>query len=67
MKNLTIKENQPAIYITNLGKYTEGKHVGQWLNVPATQDQFNQALKISVLMVYSMKSIFNRLGKYRRH
>lgn len=41
MKNLTIKENQPAIYITNLGKYTEGKHVGQWLNVPATQDQFN--------------------------
>lgn len=45
MKNLTINENQPAIYITNLGKYTEGEHVGQWLNVPATKDQFNQALK----------------------
>lgn len=45
MKNLTIKENQPAIYITNLGKYTEGELVGQWLNVPATKEQFNVALK----------------------
>ena len=58
MENLTIKENQPAIYITNLGKYTEGVHVGQWLNVPATKEQFNAALKISVLMVYSMKNTF---------
>ena len=58
MKNLTIKENQPAIYITNLGKYTEGEHMGQWLNVPATKEQFNVVLKISVLMVYNMKNTF---------
>lgn len=39
----TIK-NQPAIYLTNLGKYNEGNLVGQWLNVPCSNDEFKQAL-----------------------
>lgn len=37
-------ERQPAIYLTNLGKYNEGALVGQWLNVPCTNDEFKQAL-----------------------
>lgn len=37
-------ERQPAIYLTNLGKYTEGEHIGQWLNVPCSNDEFKQAL-----------------------
>lgn len=37
-------ENQPKIYLTNLGKYTEGEHVGQWLNVPCSNDEFKQTL-----------------------
>ena len=39
----TIK-NQPAIYLTNLGKYNEGELIGQWLNVPCSNDEFKQAL-----------------------
>lgn len=38
------KTNQPAIYLTNLGKYNEGNLVGQWLNVPCSNDEFKQAL-----------------------
>lgn len=45
MENLTIKENQPKIYITNLGKYNEGELIGQWLNVPTSQKHFNEVLK----------------------
>lgn len=37
-------ERQPAIYLTNLGKYNEGALVGQWLNVPCTNEEFKQAL-----------------------
>lgn len=37
-------ERQPKIYITNLGKYTEGELIGQWLNVPCTDDEFKRAL-----------------------
>lgn len=37
-------ENQPKIYLTNLGKYTEGQLVGQWLNVPCSNDEFEKAL-----------------------
>lgn len=36
--------NKPSIYLTNLGKYTEGELIGQWLNVPCTNDEFKQAL-----------------------
>lgn len=36
--------NKPSIYLTNLGKYNEGALVGQWLNVPCTDDEFKQAL-----------------------
>ena len=38
------KINQPAIYLTNLGKYNEGELVGQWLNVPCSNDEFKKAL-----------------------
>lgn len=41
---MNIMERQPAIYLTNLGKYNEGSLIGQWLNVPCTDNEFKQAL-----------------------
>lgn len=38
-------DTQASIYITNLGKYTEGDLVGEWLNVPCTKEEFNESLK----------------------
>ncbi|MEJ7218450.1 antirestriction protein ArdA [Staphylococcus gallinarum] len=37
-------DTQASIYITNLGKYTEGDLVGEWLNVPCSKEDFNKAL-----------------------
>ncbi|WP_422404511.1 antirestriction protein ArdA [Mammaliicoccus sp. JADD-157] len=39
-----VENYQAAIYLTNLGKYNEGALVGQWLNVPCTNEEFKQAL-----------------------
>lgn len=41
----TLTDNQASVYLTNLGKYTEGELVGQWLDVPCSKEKFNQALK----------------------
>ena len=30
------------VAVTNLGKYTEGQLVGQWLNLPATDEEIQQ-------------------------
>jgi antirestriction protein len=32
------------IYITNLGKYNEGKLIGEWLELPATEDELQESL-----------------------
>lgn len=32
------------IYVTNLGKYNEGSLVGQWLTLPATEEQIQDAM-----------------------
>ncbi|MDG0860345.1 antirestriction protein ArdA [Staphylococcus equorum] len=37
--------DQPAIYLTNLGKYNEGDLIGKWINVPCTLEKFNETLK----------------------
>ena len=34
-----------SAFITNLGKYNEGKLIGEWIKLPVTKDEFNQALK----------------------
>lgn len=39
-----MKKNVSRIYITNLGKYNEGELLGQWLDLPATKKEFEQAL-----------------------
>ena len=33
------------IYLTNLGKYNEGKLVGLWLKLPFTDEELNSALR----------------------
>lgn len=38
-------KKQTKAYITNLGKFNEGHLVGQWLNVPCTNEEFQKALK----------------------
>lgn len=40
----TVERNQAAIYLTNLGQYTEGVLNGQWLNVPCTDEEFKETL-----------------------
>lgn len=40
-----LTEDQSSVYLTNLGKYTEGELIGQWLDVPCSKEKFNQALK----------------------
>lgn len=32
-------------YVTNLGKYNEGELVGEWVNFPIDEDEFNEVLK----------------------
>ena len=32
-------------YITNLGKYNEGKLIGKWIEFPIDEDELNEALK----------------------
>lgn len=32
------------IYLTNLGKYNEGELIGEWVSLPATQDQLERVL-----------------------
>lgn len=33
------------IFITNLGKYNEGKLVGEWLKLPVSEEEFKAAKK----------------------
>ncbi|MCI6825117.1 MAG: antirestriction protein ArdA [Ruminococcus bromii] len=33
-----------SIYLTNLGKYNEGYLIGEWLNLPATDDEIEDGL-----------------------
>ena len=33
------------IFITNLGKYVEGELVGEWLELPATEDEINELME----------------------
>ncbi|MDT0700402.1 antirestriction protein ArdA [Staphylococcus chromogenes] len=37
-------ENVSRIYVTNLGKYNEGELLGQWLDLPATKNDFAKVL-----------------------
>ena len=37
-------ENTTAIYVTNLGKYNEGYLVGEWLPLPATEEEISACL-----------------------
>lgn len=36
---MTTTTTSTRVYIANLGKYNEGELVGQWLDLPATQDE----------------------------
>lgn len=33
------------IFITNLGKYNEGELIGEWVTLPATEDEIEEVLK----------------------
>jgi antirestriction protein len=39
---------QLSVYVANLGKYVEGKLVGEWLNLPTTNNQITAFLKNKV-------------------
>lgn len=32
------------VYVTNLGKYNEGEIVGEWINLPATEEELEEVL-----------------------
>ena len=32
------------IFVTNLGKYNEGKLIGEWINLPATEEEMEELL-----------------------
>ena len=32
------------IYVTNLGKYNEGEMIGEWINLPATEEELQEVL-----------------------
>lgn len=32
------------VYVTNLGKYNEGEIVGEWINLPATEEEIKELL-----------------------
>ena len=38
-----------AVFITNLGKYSEGKLVGMWLNLPATLRKKHTMLLLRIM------------------
>ena len=33
------------IFITNLGKYNEGELIGEWLDLPATEDEIDELME----------------------
>lgn len=35
----------PRIFVTNLGKYNEGELIGEWLNLPATEEEIQQVMQ----------------------
>ena len=39
-------------YITNLGKYNEGRLVGETLKFPATTEEVQALLKLSLIHIY---------------
>lgn len=34
-----------SVYLTNLGKYNEGYLIGEWLNLPATDDEIEELME----------------------
>ena len=38
-------QETPRIFITNLGKYNEGEMVGEWIELPATEEEIRQVLQ----------------------
>lgn len=38
------------IYLTNLGKYNEGQLIGEWVELPVSNEELQKYLKESVLM-----------------
>ena len=37
------------VYVTNLGKYNEGELIGEWINLPATEEEIEELLnRISI-------------------
>ena len=38
-------EHTIEAYITNLGKYTEGELIGEWVEFPISSEQFQDVLK----------------------
>ena len=54
------------IFITNLGKYTEGYLIGKWVKLPVSEDKLNEVLeaigineytKNTLLPIMKMKSL----------
>lgn len=43
-----ITTNLISIFITNLGKYNEGELIGEWVNLPATEEELDE--------------VYNRIG-----
>lgn len=41
----TTKKKILAVYITNLGKYNEGELVGEWLELPATNEEIEELME----------------------
>ena len=39
------KTNILKIFVTNLGKYVEGELVGEWLDLPATEDEIEELME----------------------
>lgn len=39
------KTNILKIFVTNLGKYVEGELVGEWLDLPATEDEIDELME----------------------
>ena len=34
-----------SIYLTNLGKYNEGELIGEWVQLPVSDDELNEVLE----------------------
>jgi hypothetical protein len=45
LKSTKVGSGMISVFITNLGKYNEGKLIGEWLELPTTPEKVKQCFK----------------------